>query len=81
VHHHARDAVFVMANRGQCLFKESDVTRAVRAVAKTGQPVAGVRFNRDGGFTVIVGEEVPADSHASDLDRELAEFEARNGQA
>jgi hypothetical protein len=37
-------------------FKETDVTRAVRAVRKAGEPVAGVRFYRDGGFTVLVAE-------------------------
>jgi hypothetical protein len=28
----------------------------VKAIAATGQRIAGVRFNRDGGFTVIVGK-------------------------
>ena len=43
--------------RGPCAFKEADVFRAVRAIAKAiGQPPAGVRFARDGGFTVFIGQ-------------------------
>jgi hypothetical protein len=41
---------------GPAAFKEADVSRAVRAVTKTGQPVAGVRFYKDGGFTVVIGK-------------------------
>jgi hypothetical protein len=41
---------------GRCAFKEADVRRAVKAIAATGQPIAGVRFNRDGGFTVVIGK-------------------------
>jgi hypothetical protein len=41
---------------GPAAFKETDVVRAVRAIAKAGQPVAGVKFDRDGGFTVVIGK-------------------------
>jgi hypothetical protein len=41
--------------KGTCTFRETDVARAVRGVEKAGKPVAGVRFERDGGFTVLVG--------------------------
>jgi ABC-type Zn2+ transport system substrate-binding protein/surface adhesin len=41
--------------RAACAFKEADVKRAVRAVVAAGQPVRGVRFDKDG-FTVVVGE-------------------------
>jgi len=41
---------------GLCAFRAADVRRAVKAIAATGQRIAGVRFNRDGGFTVIVGK-------------------------
>ena len=42
--------------RGSCAFKEADVKRAVRAVKAAGQPVKGVRFTKEGGFTVIIGD-------------------------
>jgi hypothetical protein len=42
--------------RGPCAFTESDVRRAVKAIIATGQPVSGVRFHTDGGFTVVVGK-------------------------
>jgi hypothetical protein len=41
---------------GPCPFREADVRRAVKAIAATGQPIAGVRFERDGGFTVLIGK-------------------------
>lgn len=44
---------------GKCTFKEADVKRAVKAVAAAGQPVQGVRFDKDG-FTVMIGEPVKA---------------------
>lgn len=42
--------------RGTCAFKEADVKRAVKAVQAAGQPIKGVRFNKEGGFTVIIGD-------------------------
>ena len=42
--------------RGSCAFKEADVKRAVRAVKAAGQPIKGVRFTKEGGFTVIIGD-------------------------
>jgi hypothetical protein len=66
-------------SKAACTFRESEIARAVRAVAKAGQPVAGVRFERGGGFTVLVGGEVPTDSNPSDTDQELQAFEARHG--
>jgi hypothetical protein len=39
-------------------FKETDVRRAVKAVVDAGQPIRGVRFHPDGGFTVVTGEPV-----------------------
>jgi hypothetical protein len=41
---------------GPAAFKETDVKRAVKAVTDAGQPIAGVRFHRDGGFTVMIGK-------------------------
>jgi hypothetical protein len=42
---------------GPAAFKEGDVVRAVRAIAKaTGQLPADVRFHPEGGFTVVIGK-------------------------
>jgi hypothetical protein len=61
--------------RGACKFKQCDVTRAVRALVKAGVPVGRVEITPDGRIVIATG----ADSNAptDDLDRELAEFEAR----
>jgi hypothetical protein len=48
--------------KGPCAFKETDVRRAVKAVVAAGQPIAGIRFNKDGGFTVLTGEPVAAEN-------------------
>lgn len=42
--------------KSTCAFKEADVRRAVKAVKAAGQPIKGVRFTKEGGFTVIIGE-------------------------
>jgi hypothetical protein len=48
--------------RGPCVWKQTDVQRAIKAVAATGQPVGGVRFDKDG-FTVVIGEPHGSDSN------------------
>lgn len=61
--------------RGPCSFKQCDVTRAVKAVAKAGVPVARVEIAPDGRIVIVTG--TAATGQSDDLDRELAEFEAR----
>lgn len=61
--------------RGGCSFKQCDVTRAVKAVAKAGLSVARVEIAPDGKIVIATGPEAALPS--DDLDRELAEFEAR----
>ena len=41
--------------RAASTFKETDVTRALRAVAAAGQ-VRGVRCDKSGGFVVLIGK-------------------------
>jgi hypothetical protein len=61
--------------RGACKFKQCDVTRAVKAVAKAGVAVARVEIAPDG--KIIISTNMAAGTQNDDLDRELAEFEAR----
>jgi hypothetical protein len=62
-------------SRGQQTFKQSDVTRAVKAVAKAGLPVGRVEITPDGKIVIRTGTDTAV--LRDDLDRELAEFEAR----
>jgi hypothetical protein len=42
--------------RAACNFRERDVIRAVKAITAAGQHVRGVRFDKAGGFVVLVGD-------------------------
>jgi hypothetical protein len=42
--------------RAASAFKETDVTRALRAIAAAGQTVRAVRFDKSGGFVVLIGK-------------------------
>jgi len=57
------------------LFKQRDVTRAVKAVLAAGLVVGRVEISRGGSIVVI--PTTGLDTGGDDLDRELAEFEAR----
>lgn len=48
--------------RGACTFKQSDVTKAVKAVMAAGVEVARVEVDRDGKIIVVVGKSPPAQS-------------------
>jgi hypothetical protein len=60
-------------------FRQRDVTRAIRAVSVAGIAVARVEIGADGKIVVVTQQEGPVPQ--DDLDRELAEFEARHGQS
>ena len=63
--------------RAPSTFRQADVTKAVKAVRAAGVDIVRVEVARDGRI-VIVTESQPA--MQDDLDRELEEFAARNGQ-
>jgi hypothetical protein len=46
--------------RGQCTFRQGDVTKAVKAVVAAGVHVARVEVDREGRIVVVAGK--PADS-------------------
>jgi hypothetical protein len=67
--------------RRPCLFKERDVTRAAKAVLAAGLEIARVEIGKDGGIIVVPGKPEGQAAALSDLDRELAEFNAQYGQS
>lgn len=68
-------------SRGPQKFTQRDVVRAIKAARAAGLDVGGFEIGADGRIKVMVGRatEQPAQP-CDDLDRELAEFEARHGQ-
>jgi hypothetical protein len=62
--------------RAPAAFRQSDVTRAVRAARAAGVDIARIEIARDGRICIIINAAEAPD----DLDRELAEFQARHGQ-
>jgi hypothetical protein len=67
--------------RGPSTFKQRDVTAAVRAVVAASVEVVRVEVASDGRIVVVTGKAAEQSTHpGNDLDRELAEFEARHGQ-
>jgi len=66
-------------SRGSQTFKQGDVVKALMAAAIAGLSVRRTVIDTDGKITIEYGEPEQS-APANDLDRELAEFEARNGQ-
>jgi ssDNA-binding replication factor A large subunit len=64
--------------RAPATFRQGDVTRAIRAAVAAGVDIARIEIARDGRIVIVTGKAQPAVQ--DDLDRELAEFEARHGQ-
>jgi hypothetical protein len=59
-------------------FRQADVAKAVKAVRSAGVDIVRVELTKDGRIVIVTAEAHPA-VH-DDLDRELAEFEARHGE-
>lgn len=67
--------------RHSASFRQRDVARAVRAVLATGVGVARVEIGTDGKISILTGKPIDGAlmNEQDDLDRELAEFDARHG--
>ena len=63
--------------RGTCTFRQRDLTAAVRAMLKAGVAIARVEIDPNGRIVLVTGQAGQS-AAANDLDRELADFEARN---
>ena len=63
--------------RALCTFRQTDLTRAVKAVVAAGVEITRIEIDKTGKI-VIVTATAPADGPQGELDRELAAFEARH---
>ena len=59
--------------RSRCTFRQRDLRLAVETARAAGLEIGRVEIDRDGKIVVVAGKPPVQD----DLDRELAEFEAR----
>jgi hypothetical protein len=58
-------------------FRQSDITKAIRAARKAGVENVRVEIAKDGRIVIVTGGAQPVQD---DLDRELEQFRARHGQ-
>ena len=63
-------------------FRQQDVTRALKAAAAAGLHVAGFKIDpQTGKIEVVTGKPIEVSATSVDeLDRELADWEARHGE-
>jgi hypothetical protein len=61
-------------SRSRSAFRQSDVTRAIKGAQAAGVDVAGVKVEKDGGFTVIAGKpnDITVAPATNDLDKWIA---------
>jgi hypothetical protein len=65
--------------RGRSIFRQQDVTRAVKAVAAAGVGISRVEIDNAGKIVIVSSTGLTGESQ-SDLDKELQEWETRHGQ-
>ena len=64
--------------RAPATFRQSDITKAIRAARKAGVENVRVEIAKDGRIVIVTGGAQPAVQ--DDLDRELEQFRARHNQ-
>ena len=64
--------------RAPSTFRQSDITKAIRAARKAGVENVRVEIAKDGRIVIVTGRAQPAVQ--DDLDRELEQFRARHNQ-
>jgi hypothetical protein len=67
-------------SRSTSLFRQRDVTRAIRAVSAAGVGIVRVEIGPDGKI-VVVTQQPAIRPQGDELDQELAEFEAHHGKS
>ena len=55
--------------RGSCTFRQSDVTKALKAAKDAGVPVASYEIDRDGKIVVLIGK--PAGTPPAEADNDF----------
>ena len=63
--------------RAPATFRQSDITKAIRAARKASVENVRVEIAKDGRIVIVTGGAQPVQD---DLDRELEQFRARHGQ-
>lgn len=69
-----------MPRRGPCTFKQQDVTRLLRATIAAGVGVQRVEIDKNGRIVLVTKSSTSPREEVDELDRELAEFEAKHGE-
>jgi hypothetical protein len=64
--------------RGPTTFRQRDVTAAIRAAGAAGLLVARVEIDKSGKIVIVTSAQQEQITTESELDRELAEFEAKH---
>jgi hypothetical protein len=67
--------------RAPSTFRQADVTKALKGAIAAGVSIVRVEIDNLGKIVIVTGTpHHPSTAPQDDLDRELAEFEARHGQ-
>jgi hypothetical protein len=64
--------------RAPTTFRQRDVTAAIKAASAAGLLVARVEIDKSGKIVIVTGAQQEQITTQSELDRELAEFEAKH---
>jgi hypothetical protein len=63
-------------SRAPCTFRQSDLTRAIKALKAAGERIAGIQFDSDGKPVIITGKGESATPSPSPWDDAVAKLAA-----